>query len=231
MALSRLRIAGIDVAGRGAVIGPLVIAGVRATENITPFLVNLGVRDSKLLTSRQRRILYPVILRLTEATSVKMIQPRILDSFVLKGTKYRKLNYLEAVTMADIISDLRPDKAYVDAADSDPERFAQQIRGALPIQIDISSMHGADRVIPVVSAASIVAKVIRDTAIESLHRRYGEFGSGYPSDPRTVALVRGLAAKRSRADIVRRSWRTWRRCLNEELSYPSSEGSHHEVVA
>jgi|TARA_B100000315_G_C14583871_1_gene591905 ribonuclease HII len=213
VALPNLAIAGIDEAGRGALIGPLVIAGIKASENISPVLVNLGVKDSKLLTSRQRLFLYPVILRLTEAISVKLIQPRLIDSFVLKGTKYKKLNYLEAITMARIISDLEPKRAYVDAADSNTERFAQQIQDALAIQTDVRSMHRADRVIPVVSAASIIAKVIRDTAIEGLHQRYGEFGSGYPSDSRTIALARRLAAKRSRTDIVRRSWKTWRRCL------------------
>lgn len=213
VALPNLAIAGIDEAGRGALIGPLVIAGVKASENISPVLVNLGVKDSKLLTSRQRLFLYPVILRLTEAISVKLIQPRLIDSFVLKGTKYRKLNYLEAITMARIISDLEPKRAYVDAADSNAERFAQQVQGALTIQTDIRSMHGADRIIPVVSAASIIAKVIRDTVIEGLHQRYGEFGSGYPSDSRTIALARRLAAKQSRTDIVRRSWKTWLRFL------------------
>jgi len=139
------------------------------------------------------------------------IEPQEIDSIVLRGRPMMRLNLLEARYIAKILNKLRPETAYVDAPDRSPERFACQILQQLEAPLRIVSEHHADRKYPVVSAASILAKVRRDEIIESLQETYGDFGSGYPSDPKTIRFVKEWIL-RNRCDlpIVRRTWRTFR---------------------
>jgi ribonuclease HII len=78
----------------------------------------------------------------------------------------------------------------------------------LQFPVQVISEHQADRNYPVVSAASIIAKVERDHTIEELKCNYGDFGSGYMSDPKTKNFLYTLARKRGEyPDFVRRSWK------------------------
>ncbi len=200
-------IAGVDDAGRGSVIGPLVIAGVLLSEEDLPRLIEMRVKDSKLLSPHRREVLAPEIKRAVRSYSVVKLSPRDVDYVVTNGRKLRKLNWLEAKTMAKIIEDLKPDKAYVDASDVMEERFKNDILDNLPFRIPIVSEHKADRNYPIVSAASIIAKVERDGEIAKLAEVYGDFGSGYPSDPRTMNFLKHcLDGKEEYPDFVRRSW-------------------------
>jgi ribonuclease HII len=201
-------VAGVDDAGRGCAIGPLVIAGVMVEEGILPELVALGVKDSKLLSPHRREILAPEIRHIAKNYKVVKLSPQQIDDVVLNGRKLRRLNWLEAQTMARVIEALKPDKAYVDASDVLEERFKRDILECLPFRIPIVSEHKADRTYPIVSAASIIAKVERDAEIAELAKAYGDFGSGYPSDPRTIDFLRRCFANlKVCPDFVRRSWK------------------------
>ncbi|MEM2248904.1 MAG: ribonuclease HII [Candidatus Bathyarchaeia archaeon] len=204
-----LRLCGIDDAGRGPVIGPLVIAGVLIDEERLPNLIRLGVRDSKTLSPRRREYLAGEILKIVEDYRVVKVPPSEIDRVVEHGRRLNRLNRLEARIMASIIRDLKPDIAYVDASDILPERFRQHIAEELPFTVKIVSEHKADRTYPIVSAASIVAKVERDREIESLKQIYGDFGSGYAADPKTISfLKRWIEEHGSYPDFVRKSWKT-----------------------
>lgn len=214
-----MMVAGVDDAGRGCVIGPLVIAGVLINEEDLPKLVQLGVRDSKLLSPHRREFLATEIKKTVAKYSLEKLSPREIDEVVLKGRKLRKLNWLEAQTMAKVIEALKPDVAYVDASDVLEERFKQDILDCLPFKIRIVSEHKADRNYPVVSAASIIAKVERDREIAELAKTYGDFGSGYPSDPRTMEFLEHCLRKScDYPDFVRRSWKTAKRTKSEKES-------------
>jgi len=205
-------VAGVDEAGRGPVIGPLVVAGVLFEERDVARLHELGVRDSQLLTPAKRRELHPKILRLAKGHQVVRLSPRQIDSYVLRGQKLRKLNWLEAINMAKIIERLRPDVAYVDASDVIASRFGEQILSLIPFQVRVISEHFADRNYPIVGAASIVAKVHRDQAVAKLRAKFGDLGSGYPSDPRTVHFLEQWSAEHgAMPSFVRKSWKTIRR--------------------
>lgn len=209
-------VAGVDDAGRGCVIGPLVIAGVLVEEKDLPRLVELGVKDSKLLSARRRETLAPEIKKIVHDYSIEKLLPREIDEVVLEGKKLRKLNWLEARAMAKVIQNLRPDVAYVDASDVVEERFKQDILELLPFKIKIISEHKADRNYPVVSAASIIAKVERDRAIAELASIYGDFGSGYPSDSRTVGfLSRCLDETADYPEFVRKSWKPAQKAIRD----------------
>lgn len=212
-------VAGVDDAGRGCAIGPLVIAGVLMDESDLPKLVELGVKDSKLLSAHRREVLAPEIKRIAESYEVVKLSPQEIDDVVLNGRKLRRLNWLEAQTMAKVIEVLRPDKAYVDASDVLEERFKADILDCLPFRIPIVSEHKADRTYPIVSAASIIAKVERDREIAELARVYGDFGSGYPSDPRTTGFLQQCLKKMGEyPDFVRRSWKPVKKVKSDEES-------------
>jgi ribonuclease HII len=212
-------VAGVDDAGRGAVIGPLVIAGVLVREEDLPKFKELGVRDSKLLSPRTRELLAVEIRRIAKNFNVVKLSPREIDVVVNSGRKLHKLNYLEAQTMARVIEALRPDMVYVDASDVLEERFKQHIQECMSFRVSIVSEHKADRNYVVVSAASIIAKVERDREIAELAKTLGDFGSGYPSDPRTMRFLKECCEELEEyPDFVRKSWKPAKRVRDEKGS-------------
>jgi len=212
-------VAGVDDAGRGSVIGPLVIAGVLMKEEELPKLVELRVKDSKLLSPRRRENLAVEIKRIAEKYSVMKLSPREIDKVVETGRKLRRLNRLEAQTMAKVIEMLKPDIAYVDASDVLEERFKQHILECLPFKVEIVSEHKADKKYPIVSAASIIAKVERDKEIAELTSKYGDFGCGYPTDPKTINFLQQCLEKLGEyPDFVRKSWKPAKRAKSENDS-------------
>ncbi len=211
------RIAGVDDAGRGPVIGPLVIAGAAFDEDQVELLRALGVKDSKVLSSSKRERLAEEIKKLALSWHYVERAPNKVDPYVFSTKRLFKLNYLEAKLMAEVIAALIPDEVYVDASDVNEERFADQILEHLPTRIPITSRHHADATYPVVSAASILAKVQRDSLIAELRQKYGDFGSGYPSDPKTEEFL--ISWRREYGcypDFARQSWKTLKR-LEESI--------------
>ena len=207
-------IAGVDDAGRGPIIGPLVIAGVLLQNEQQEELKELGVRDSKLLTPGLRTQLDAKIRATAPKVSLVEAQPKEIDDCVLHGGRLRRLNYLEAKMMASVLSDLAPQEAFIDASDVNEARYAAHIREFLTENLkgmSIVSKHHADRTFPVVSAASIIAKVRRDSLIDTLHNQYGDFGSGYITDPKTMTFLRRWRQTHQEyPPIVRMSWKTVR---------------------
>jgi ribonuclease HII len=210
-------VAGVDDAGRGSVIGPLVIAGVLMKKEDIQKLVELKVKDSKLLSPSRRETLAVEIKKIAEKYSVIKLSPEEIDKVVLTGKKFHRLNRLEAQTMAKVIEALKPDIAYVDASDVLEERFKQHILECLPFKVEIVSEHKADRKYPIVSAASIIAKVERDKAIAELKNVYGDFGCGYPTDSKTVVFLKRCIEKLGEYPyFVRKSWKPAKRTINEQ---------------
>ena len=210
-------VAGVDEAGRGCVIGPLVIAGVLISEGNLSVLSQLGVKDSKLLSPKKREALFTEIFDLMEKCHVVKLSPSKIDRAVKNKRKLHNLNRLEAQTMAQIINALKPDEAFVDAADVVEERFKHYIQEDLTVKAKVTSRHKADKIYPVVSAASIVAKVKRDSEIAALRVTYGDFGSGYLTDKKTMLfLKRWLQTHEEYPSCVRKSWKPAKRAKNEK---------------
>jgi len=109
-------VCGIDDAGRGAVIGPLVIAGVLVEEENVHKLVEIGVKDSKALTPKRRERLTEEILKIVKDHYIVKLKPSEIDRVVEAGKKLHKLNRLEAQAMAEVVRRLKPDIVYVDAS-------------------------------------------------------------------------------------------------------------------
>ncbi len=203
-----MRLCGVDDAGRGSMLGPLVIAGVSVSKSGLRALRELGVRDSKTLTPRSREELYGKIISVVDDYHVVRIPPRSVDASVRRHA----LNHLEARHMARVVSRLDPDASYVDSCDVNPRRFGREV-SRLSDNRRIHSYHHADSRFVVVSAASIVAKVSRDSSISRLRRDH-DLGSGYPSDARTIRFVSEFyAANRALPAFVRKSWKPAQRIL------------------
>jgi len=137
-----------------------------------------------------------------EGYHVAKIPPKTIDKSVSKNL----LNQLEANYMAKVIKKLQASSSYVDSCDVNPKRFGLYISNLAKTGKIISSHH-ADRKYPVVSAASIIAKVNRDREIEKLRKNHA-LGSGYPSDPKTMKFIKEWVSQNGDVPIfVRKSWK------------------------
>jgi ribonuclease HII len=195
-------ICGVDEAGKGSVLGPMVVAAVGiSSEDI---LADLGVRDSKVLSAKERERLYTILRKKCRVATVKLDAQEI-DLVRQEMT----LNEAIARAHAQVITKLSPHCAYVDACDVNTFRYAEMVKNHLEIPCEIVSEHHADEKFPVVSAASIIAKVTRDRAIAMLVKKYGEIGSGYPSDPVTIRFLNSYIDEHQiPPPIARKSWKT-----------------------
>jgi len=202
-----MKILGIDEAGRGPVIGPLVICGAMFEEEKVPELKKLGVKDSKLLSPARRKSLFQKIIDISSGYKLEIVSAQEIDSRASIGLN---LNQLEALKAAQIIDELKPDVVFVDSPTSpDQNKFEEMIRRHLKNQnVDIHAEWKADLNHPEASAASILAKVTRDEEIEKIKKEIGEdFGSGYSADPITIKFVKEHW-ENSLAKYIRKSWGT-----------------------
>ena len=210
-------ICGIDEAGRGSVIGPLVIAGISIKKSNIKKLEDIGVRDSKALTKNKRRVLFDKILDVSEFVCIYKLDCKTIDENVYQ----KKLNKLEGRIMSSIIKHLSVDIAYVDSCDINIDRYTNYLKSNLNLKNNISiiAMHKADRINPVVSAASIIAKVTRDREIQILEEIFQNIGSGYPSDKKTMYFIKNwMKEYKEFPNFVRKSWRPIR-----EITYSQSK--------
>jgi ribonuclease HII len=192
---------GIDEAGRGPAIGPLVICGV--IYNNDQELIDLGVKDSKKLTPKKRLALYELLLAKVKC-HVQIIDAPEIDN---RAKRNLSLNSLEALYSAVIINTLKPQTVIVDCPSTNKQTHISDIQRYMTIQASIIAEFKADEKYPVVSAASIIAKVIRDRLIEQLKEAYAvDFGSGYPSDPKTQAFLRKYSNEKKYQHIIRHTW-------------------------
>jgi ribonuclease HII len=209
-------VAGMDEAGRGPMIGPMVICGILVDSDRLHELVEIGAKDSKTLTHKRRLLLKDKIEKVAAKIEIRTVSAVDIDRLRKRTT----LNEIEVTEFASIAKALNPKEIYLDAADVKAERFGLKIgelSGIASKGAKIVSEHKADATYPIVSAASIIAKVERDLTIERFHEEYGDFGSGYPNDPKTVKFVRNLVRNGEKLPpIIRKSWESVRRIVAEE---------------
>ena len=212
-------VAGVDEAGRGCVIGPLIIAGVLFKENDVDSLTQIGVKDSKKLSSKRRESLSKEITQLALGVEYFELSPESIDSVVFRNKYLRRLNYLETMVMASVVRKLHPEIVFIDTCDVDNHRCKEQILSVLSFTPDIICEPKADEKFPVTSAASILAKVRRDKIIKEIREEYGDFNSGYPSDMKTQTFLREWYRQNGEFPrIVRYSWTTIKRIKNEFMT-------------
>ncbi len=210
---------GIDDAGRGPILGPMFLAGVLINQEDEKKLKDLGARDSKLIEHTERIKLAIEIKKHIISFNVQESSPKEIDLAV----ETINLNTLEAKKAAEIINQLNDNKSDIKVIVDCPSvntvawqktmtKFIKHTKN-----LDIHCEHKADFNYPVVSAASIIAKVEREKSVEILKKQYGEIGSGYPSDPYTKAFLEKHKEMLKTTDIVRKSWATWKNLIGEPI--------------
>ncbi|MBI2582475.1 ribonuclease HII [Candidatus Woesearchaeota archaeon] len=204
-------IVGLDEAGRGPVLGPLVMAALAVKEENIKKLEWMGVKDSKKLSAQVREELFEQIREVVEDFRIEMIEPDAIDLSV--NGEESNLNWLEADTSARMISELDPDTIIVDCPSPNikayKEYFASRLSKAVRDKAELIVEHKADVNYIVASAASVVAKVIRDRHIEHLKTEIGvDFGSGYMSDPKTQEFLKNYY--KTHPHMFRRSWQSYK---------------------
>lgn len=229
-----MMIAGVDEAGRGPVLGPLVVATVVAKSQRA--MRDLGVDDSKKLSPAKREALLPLVREKALAVEVRVVGVEELNARMDHAT----LNDIEVDAFGELLARVRPKEAYLDACDVDAARFGRQVAARLgpppPAELaaaqakargppkayaqhadglcKVVSEHGADAKHAVVAAASIVAKVERDRLVAALEAEFGPVGSGYASDPVTKAfLARWHEQHGTLPHCARKHWQTSRRLV------------------
>ncbi len=209
-------ICGIDESGRGPVVGPLVMCGLLVKEEDEKELIKLEVKDSKLLTKARREYLFDKIKDISYKAEIIVIYPDEIDHAV-NNHDGLNLNKLEARKSAEIINLLKPDKAIIDAPSNNVKSYKEYLSGFVKKKnIELVLEHKADLNYPIVSAASILAKVTRDAEIEKIKKKIKiDFGSGYMADPKTVSFLEKYYEKYP--DLFRKSWMPYQNMMNKKF--------------
>lgn len=209
-------ICGIDEAGRGPVIGPMVVAGVWIEERDEWKLTEAKVRDSKKL-SKQRREKVAEFIKKNFYYETIVVNAEDIDNL----RQIMSLSQLEAFIFAKIASMRYASIYYIDSASANEEEFKKEVKKRIEFDCEIICEHEADDKYPVVSASSIIAKVERDRIIKSIadeiEKKIGmPMGSGYPSDKKTIDFIREWIKKFNKLPpYIRKSWKTVRNIQNE----------------
>lgn len=210
---------GIDDAGRGPVIGPMVLAGCLIDEKTEKELRRLGVRDSKELTQKRREFLEKVIKEKAEAFEIELVHPEAIDGRSDSGIN---LNHIEAIMAANIINRINKGykkiKVIIDCPSVGIAKWRDFVRIRIEdlYNLEILCEHKADKNHVVVSAASILAKCEREREMSLLKKKYGDnVGSGYSSDPHTKKFLEKNIKKYKDHGIFRKTWLTWKRASSK----------------
>jgi len=208
-------ILGIDDAGRGPVIGPMVLAGCLIDEKVEKEFKKIGVTDSKKLTHKRREFLVDIIKEKAETFEIVLSFPKEIDFSLNNGTN---LNILEALKTAEIINKINKGydkiKVVVDCPSVTISKWQDFVKTKIDnlTNLEISCEHKADKNHIAVSAASILAKSTREKEMAKLKEKYGpEIGSGYTSDPMTCKFLEKYAEKHQKEGIFRKTWITWKK--------------------
>lgn len=232
-------ILGVDEAGRGPVLGlprfffifipseiiiftgPMVYGIAFCPNSKQALLKDLGFADSKQLSEKEREEIFVAMKANEDARNsigwaTEAISPNVISSSMLRRVK-RSLNEVSMDSAIGLINlaiekGAQITEVYVDTV-GPPEKYQAKLKALFP-DFKIVVAKKADSTYPIVSAASICAKVTRDHCLKVWKFREGievsevGFGSGYPNDPATKAFLTNIEPLFGFPRIVRFSWST-----------------------
>ncbi|XP_024412745.1 ribonuclease H2 subunit A isoform X1 [Desmodus rotundus] len=218
---------GVDEAGRGPVLGPMVYAICYCPLSRLADLEALKVADSKTLSESERDRLFAKMEEDGDFVgwALDVLSPNLISTSMLGRVKYN-LNSLSHDTATGLVQfaldqGVKIAQVFVDTVGL-PETYQERLQQRFP-SIEVTVKAKADALYPVVSAASICAKVARDQAVknwkfvEKLKDLDTDYGSGYPNDPKTKAWLRKhVEPVFGFPQFVRFSWRTAQSILEKE---------------
>lgn len=212
---------GIDDVGRGPVIGPMVLAGVLVNEKQEAKLRLIKVKDSKLLSPQRREFLAREIKKIVAAHCVLKISAKEIDDLIAQKININKIEAQKAAEIIDILTkNIGKAEVFIDCPSNNIKAWQNYVLSQIKNKdkIFLKCEHKADVNYPVVSAASILAKVTRDAEMDKIRKRYDiECGSGYPSDPLCINFLKTPKAKElAKLGLIRKSWQTWGREVKKQ---------------
>lgn len=203
---------GIDEAGRGPVIGPLVVCLAKCSEKHEKELNSLCKKDSKQLLPEERERIFDELKKFCDFF-VEIIPAEKINKLMDEMS----LNDIEAEAMAELMKKVKCHNVIIDMPDKYEWVFRRRMEkfGIFKFEAE----HKADENFPIVAAASICAKITRDREIEKLHKIVGDFGSGYPSDEKTVEFLRNKENLKKAEKYIRKKWKTLESVLQRRLEF------------
>ena len=211
-------ILGIDDAGRGPVIGPMVLAGCLIDEQTEKEFKSLGVRDSKMLTPRRREFLEKKIKEKATAFKLEITHASEIDD---KNKSGINLNDVEALMVVKIINRINKGfkkiKVVIDCPSPNRIKWRESIVTKIKnlSNLEVVCEHKADKNHVSVSAASILAKQKREREMDIIRKNYKHVGSGYSSDPKTKTFLEKNIKTLNDKGLFRKSWSTWKKAASK----------------
>jgi len=191
-------VVGIDEAGKGCVLGSLVVGAVFWPSDDPPVK---GLRDSKVLPPKRRARLFQELVSVCPCVTVSIHASEIKPGNILD---------LQMAATKLILRRFRPRRAVIDCPHATPAKFVDIL--GFP-DIDMVAEHKADHRYKPASGGSIIAKVMRDTKLARLASRLGaDLGSGYPHDAKTRAWLESLVDRPDDTDASREVRWGWSTC-------------------
>ncbi len=216
-----MKIVGVDEAGRGCIIGPLVICALAVDGHLDTKLKEIKVRDSKLLSASQREKLAGILRQFAEIRVVKITADELNRLMVGKS-----LNEIEAEFVAKLLSEFefKDFSAFVDSPDPIPSKFEGRIRSYFKGGGKLFCENKCDLNHAVCSAASIIAKVERDAELKKIKDLFGvDFGSGYTHDELTIRFLKENLRNEKLLPFIRTRWKTWDNLLEADKAKSSKQ--------
>lgn len=207
-----MKICGTDEAGRGPVIGPMVMCGVAIDKKKENDLVALGVRDSKLIAPNVREQMFDKIKDIVDDYEIVILSAKDIDDAL--EDPHLNLNWLEAEATGKILNKLKADKAFIDCPSNNTDAYKDYLNNLLKTKTELIVEHKADVNYPVAAAASILAKVTRDREIAKIRDKYGDIGSGYPADPTTKKFLEDNWD--THPEIFRKTWASYKNIVKKQ---------------
>jgi len=198
---------GIDDAGRGPLIGPMILAGVLLDKNGQEVLKKYGIKDSKQVIHSSRIKMAKIIKETALAYKIVKTSAKDIDKSLLSGTN---LNKLEAMKAGEIINSLNNGRQKIKVVVDCPSNNILAWKNMMTCE------HKADVNHIDVAAASILAKVTREEEVTKLKKQYPDMGSGYPSDPDTKKFLKTKGKQLTNSGIFRKTWQTWKKMFPEK---------------
>jgi len=208
---------GIDDAGRGPLIGPMILSGVLVDSTQANKLKKLKVRDSKIVSQEERVELAGLIEKNSLKIKIVISFPAEIDSAV-EGSS--NLNTLEAKKAGEIINSINKGKfrknkikVIVDCPSNNLMAWKGTLLRFIEFKdnLEVICEHKADANHISVAAGSIMAKVTREQEVAKIKKVHGGIGSGYASDPITQTFLKKNGRRLSDSGIFRKSWATWKK--------------------
>jgi len=212
---------GIDDAGRGPLIGPMILAGVIITKEQEAFLKKHHIRDSKAIQNSEMQKFATLVKKHCKAYKIVKTTPNEIDHSLATGTN---LNTLEAIKTAKIVNEINITKyqkekirVIVDCPSVNTKAWQETLMKYITHKenLTIFCEHKADENHVSAAAGSILAKATREEEVAKIKKKFGDIGSGYPSDPTTKEFLKSHGKELRNEDIFRKSWTTWKKLFPE----------------